>query len=112
MFGAAKQLYRVVNHYYYTEYMQCIVPYLSKCGIVILDINECSDNGCMNGATCTDAVNAYTCACVAGYTGTHCEKSENLGLSNFYMLPRLLSLSLAPSLPPLLPSSYTVLSLD
>ena len=36
----------------------------------------------MNGATCTDAVSSYTCACVAGYTGTHCATGESLGLSN------------------------------
>ena len=34
----------------------------------------------MNGATCTDAVNAYTCACVAGYTGPHCETGESFGI--------------------------------
>ena len=47
--------------------------------IVLVDINECSSSPCMNGATCTDAVNSYTCACVAGYTGTHCETGESLG---------------------------------
>ena len=36
----------------------------------------------MNGATCIDAVNAYTCACVAGYTGPRCEKGESLGVTN------------------------------
>ena len=39
----------------------------------VADIDECSSNPCLNGATCTDAVNQYTCGCVAGYTGTHCE---------------------------------------
>ena len=60
--------------------MQSIVPQFSKCDVVFVDINECSNNGCMNGATCTDAVNAYTCACVAGYTGQHCEKGETFGI--------------------------------
>ena len=50
--------------------------------VVLVDINECSSSPCMNGATCTDAVNSYTCACVAGYTGTHCETGGKLGLSN------------------------------
>ena len=27
----------------------------------------------MNGGTCTDDVNSYSCACVAGYTGEDCE---------------------------------------
>ena len=55
---------------------------LLQCGILLIDIDECSSNPCMNGATCTDAVNSYTCACVAGYTGTHCETGEGLLLSN------------------------------
>ena len=45
--------------------MLCISP--------IIDINECASNPCQNGGTCTDAVNGYTCACVAGYTGSDCE---------------------------------------
>ena len=52
--------------------------------IVLVDINECSSSPCMNGATCNDAVNSYTCACVAGYTETHCETGESLGLSKLY----------------------------
>ena len=53
---------------------------ISKCDFVLVDINECGSNPCMNGATCTDAVNSYTCACVAGYTGSHCENGGILGL--------------------------------
>ena len=58
--------------------------YLLILNIVLVDINECSSSPCMNGATCTDAVNSYTCACVAGYIGTHCEPGEGLLLSNAY----------------------------
>ena len=32
----------------------------------------------MNGATCTESVNSYTCGCVAGYTGTNCETGSSL----------------------------------
>ena len=32
----------------------------------------------MNGATCTDAVNSFTCGCAEGYTGTHCETGKCL----------------------------------
>ena len=38
-----------------------------------LDINECSSSPCLNGGTCTDGVNSYSCKCVAGYTGKDCE---------------------------------------
>ena len=38
----------------------------------------------MNAATCTNAVNAYTCACVSDYTGTHYETGGHLILPNIY----------------------------
>ena len=38
------------------------------------DINECSSNPCLNGGTCVDQVNGFNCTCVAGYTGTRCER--------------------------------------
>jgi len=45
----------------------------------------CEDKGyecyssihCMNAATCTDAVYSYTCGCVVGYTGKHCETGSS-----------------------------------
>ena len=70
MFGATKP------HYVYS--IDC--SYLSKYTIVVfVDINECSSIPCVNGATCTDAVDWYTCACVSGYTGTYCETGNSLG---------------------------------
>ncbi len=56
--------------------------YIYECDFVLVDINECGSNPCMNGATCTDDVNSYTCTCVAGYIGTNCETGESSGLSN------------------------------
>ena len=41
-----------------------------------LDIDECASNPCENSGTCADAVNGYTCSCVAGFTGTNCETSK------------------------------------
>ena len=58
--------------------------YLSKCYIVLVDINECSTSPCVNGAMCNDDVDGYTCSCVAGYTGTQCETGDTLELSNTY----------------------------
>ena len=63
----------IIIHYVYAIDLFLI----SKRDSVLVDINECSSSPCMNGATCTDAVNSYTCACVAGYTGTHCETGES-----------------------------------
>ena len=44
--------------------------------VAFVDINECDSGPCLNGATCADFVNFYTCDCVAGYTGTDCETSK------------------------------------
>ena len=49
-----------------------------KCNMDVVDIDECASSPCENGATCTDAVDSYTCHCVAGYTGTHCETGTTL----------------------------------
>lgn len=41
--------------------------------VYFIDIYECYNNNCTNGATCKDGVNGYTCICMSGYTGTYCE---------------------------------------
>ena len=43
---------------------------------VSTDIDECASSPCKNGATCNDLVNSYSCDCVPGYTGTHCEQGS------------------------------------
>ena len=40
------------------------------------DINDCSSNTCLNGATCIDQVNGYACNCQPGYQGVHCQTSR------------------------------------
>ena len=42
----------------------------------LLDIDECNSSPCQNDGTCTDQVNGYACACVAGYTGADCQTGE------------------------------------
>ncbi|XP_071952127.1 uncharacterized protein [Antedon mediterranea] len=37
------------------------------------DIDECTTNPCLNGATCFNFGGSYVCSCVPGYTGTDCE---------------------------------------
>ena len=44
--------------------------------LVFADIDECAGAPCLNGGTCTDGVNGFTCACVTGYIGDECETSE------------------------------------
>ena len=38
-----------------------------------VDINECAENPCQNGADCQNTQGSYRCNCAAGFTGTHCE---------------------------------------
>ena len=44
--------------------------------LVFSDFDECASNPCQNGGTCTDAVNGYSCACVAGYVDNECQTGE------------------------------------
>ncbi|XP_070203289.1 uncharacterized protein [Littorina saxatilis] len=37
------------------------------------EIDECVSSPCQNGGNCVDQLNAYTCSCPAGYSGTNCE---------------------------------------
>jgi len=40
----------------------------------------------VHGGTCTDAINRYTCQCVAGYTGDKCERGRsdiNIGIPHY-----------------------------
>ena len=42
----------------------------------LTDTDECASNPCQNGATCNDAVNQYTCTCVAGWQDAECQSGE------------------------------------
>ena len=54
--------------------------------IVDTEIDECSALPCYYGGVCTDLVNAYSCNCVTGYTGTDCETSEKTNILFSYAL--------------------------
>ncbi|XP_060601390.1 sushi, nidogen and EGF-like domain-containing protein 1 [Ruditapes philippinarum] len=45
------------------------------------NIDDCDPNPCLNGGTCIDGVNNYTCTCVDGWSGRNCEES-NVCFSN------------------------------
>ena len=40
------------------------------------DVDECASDPCQKSGTCTDGINGYTCACVAGYAGNECETGK------------------------------------
>ncbi|XP_076822074.1 protein crumbs-like isoform X2 [Clavelina lepadiformis] len=41
------------------------------------NIDECASSPCQNNATCLDAINAFRCDCIPGYTGVLCEEDIN-----------------------------------
>ena len=48
---------------------------------VLVNINECANEPCLNEGRCTDLINAFRCSCVAGYTGETCESTYMCALS-------------------------------
>lgn len=38
-----------------------------------VEIDECEDQPCQNGATCIDHIASYVCECTAGFQGQDCE---------------------------------------
>ena len=48
--------------------------------LIFSDIDECASDPCMNLATCNDSINEYTCECLPGTTGTHCETGKLVGI--------------------------------
>ena len=58
-----------------------------------LDINDCEKVTCQNGGTCVDGVDSYSCSCVKGYEGTHCETSKTNNSSYIIQQKFLLNIS-------------------
>jgi len=49
-------------------YLQCLL---------VIDINECNSDPCMNGAKCSNKVNGFTCKCTAGFKGDNCQTGKH-----------------------------------
>ena len=39
---------------------------------LLIEINECESSPCLNGASCVDNINRYSCSCLAEYTDPEC----------------------------------------
>ena len=65
----------------YTVHFTPIVMSYNVPFVVAIDINECAGDPCLNGGTCTDGINAFSCQCVAGYEGSTCDIGVSIHLS-------------------------------
>ena len=61
---ATTHLYCLILSYYYFSF--------------VLDTDDCFNRNCLNGGSCVDGINSYSCKCVTGYIGNHCETGETL----------------------------------
>ena len=46
--------------------------------VLLTDIDDCLGVSCSNSGTCVDMVDDYTCNCVQGFTGEHCETGKTV----------------------------------
>ena len=49
-----------------------------------VDLDECEGDPCLNGGECKDEASAYSCSCVAGFTGVNCETGQRHNVNSCY----------------------------
>lgn len=53
-----------------------LIPPQKKCS---RHIDNCASSPCLNGGSCVDGVQSFTCQCAPGYTGVLCETKSPVG---------------------------------
>jgi hypothetical protein len=61
---------------------------INECNYTFIDIDDCDESNCLNGGTCDDGVNNYTCACPSSYTGRNCEICESFFKLYWKLFPK------------------------
>ena len=46
----------------------------------VSEINDCEGHECLNGATCVDGINSYTCTCPTSHSGDRCEQGNEFNM--------------------------------
>ena len=57
---------------YILSYIRTLVLIILHC-VNFTEVDECQSNPCISSLTCNDFLDGYTCSCLPGYTGVHCE---------------------------------------
>ena len=74
------------------------------------EFDECSSSPCLNGGSCTDGINDYTCTCPSPYFGKQCQ--GNKSIVNFGVKPPDSVCFLYFPLFTLIPINYVVMNQD
>ena len=51
-----------------------------------IDVDDCVNHTCANGASCVDGYNNYSCNCLPRYTGEHCETGRCAATDFFWVV--------------------------
>ena len=52
--------------------------------LAFLDIDDCKSDPCLNGGTCKDGINSFSCQCAEGFDGSTCENSMYIFHQHLY----------------------------
>ena len=67
------ELLDVKSEYHFARDTVLVFNYLVIYFYSYTEIDECSSSPCLNGGTCNDGVNNFTCSCPSPYFGHRCQ---------------------------------------
>ena len=62
----------LLSYFFY----ECLLKLSFVALFELVDINDCLNHACQNGAKCKDGINSYQCICTTGWEGRYCSKSK------------------------------------